>query len=118
MRLGTALGFQVDPEYFGSDVGWVLLAKLEELMNANRRLDPVSLQVLAELGIALGIRADASTAMASLERELGSSPFPAQTITAVVVWVRGQLNFAPVAKKVELDPGSAQHVPLKNYDFE
>lgn len=118
MRLAGSLGFQVDPEYFGSDVGWVLLAKLEEAMNANRRLDPVSLQLLSELGIALGIRSEESTAVSALERELGNSPFPPETIVAVVQWVRGQLNFSAPRKQVELDPGATAHVPLKNYDFE
>ncbi len=119
LRLAASLGFTIEPEWFGADTAWALVAKLEAAMNAKQRLDPATLQLLSELAIAMGVRGGDETVFHhALERRLGTSPFPPETIVAVVRYVRAQLHFDGPQKRVELDPTHAVHVPLKNYDFE
>ena len=118
MRLAVALGFTVDPEYFESDAGWTLVAKLESMMNSQARLDPVVLRLLEDLSIALNARGrDEAVFHQVLEGQLGSSPFPSETIIGIVKYVRAQLHFGTKPTQVELDPKSATHVPHKNYEF-
>ena len=118
MRLAVALGFTVDPEYFESDAGWTLVAKLESMMNSQARLDPVVLRLLEDLSIALNARGrDEAVFHQVLEGQLGSSPFPPETIIGIVKYVRAQLHFDTKPTRVELDPKSATHVPNKNYEF-
>jgi hypothetical protein len=117
LRLATALGMTVDPEYFMNDAAWALVAQLEEAMNENRKLDQLVLQLLEELSIALNARGgDENIFHTALEGQLGSSPFPPETIVGIVRYVRAQLHFKPKRGGVELDPQTA-HVPLKNYEF-
>lgn len=118
LRLATALGLTVDPEYFMNDAGWMVVAQLEAAMNVNRRLDPLVLQLLEEVSIAMNARGrDENVFCAVLEAQLGQSPFPPETIVGIVKFVRAQLHFAPRRDPVELDPQNASHVPLKNYEF-
>jgi hypothetical protein len=119
LRLGPTLGQPVDAEWFGPDDCWGMVARLEGLMNANKPVAPAALGLLEDLAIALNVRrGEAVTFHAALEAQLGTCPFPAQTIVAVVRYVRGQLHFKPSNTRVELSPGLPTHVPLKNYDFE
>ena len=119
IRLAAALGFPVEPEWFGVDTAWGLVAKLEAAMHAKQRLDPATLQLLSELAIAMGMRGgDEGVFHQALERRLGTSPFSPEAIVAVVRYVRTQLHFDAAPKRVELDPSHAVYVPLKNYDYE
>lgn len=118
VRLATALGLTVDPEYFMTDAAWALVAQLEAAMNAKKRLDPAVLSLLEDVAIAMNVRGGEDNAVFNaLEAQLGSSPFPPETITGIVKYVRGQLHFEPRRGGVELDPQNATHVPHKNYEF-
>ena len=118
LRLATALGLTVDPEYFMNDAAWALVAQLESSMNEKRRLDPLVLQLLEDVSIAMNARGrDENVFHAALEAQLGQSPFPPETILGIVRYVRAQLHFAPKRTDVELDPQNATHVPHKNYEF-
>ena len=118
LRLATALGLTVDPEYFMNDAAWVLVAQLEAAMNANKRLDPVVLSLLEDITIAMNVRGgEEHVFFNTLEAQLGTCPFPPETITGIVKYVRGQLHFGSKRQGVELDPQNATHVPHKNYEF-
>jgi hypothetical protein len=118
MRLGRALGFDVDPEYFNEDACWTLVAKLEESMNSGKKLDPTVLHLLEELAMALNVRGGDETRFHdALEAQLGSSPFPASTIVDIVRYVRGQLHFTTRKAPVQLHMES-RFVPLKSLDYE
>lgn len=116
--MAVLLGFTVDPEYFESDAGWALVTELETKMNSRSRLDPLVLRLLEDLSIELNARGrDEVVFHAALEGQLGSCPFPPETIVAIVRYVRGQLHFGKKTTQVELDPKAATHVPNKNYEF-
>lgn len=118
LRLAAALGLTVDPEWFLDDSGWALVAQLEAAMNARRRLDPVVLQLLGEVAIAMNARGrDVNGFYAALEAQLGACPFPPETIAGIARYVLGQLHFEPKRVGVELDPQNATYVPNKNYEF-
>ena len=118
LRLATALGLTVDPEYFMNDAAWALVAQLEAAMNTNKKLDPLVLSLLEDVTIAMNVRGgDEKAFLGALEAQLGSSPFPPEVITGIVKYVRGQLHFGARRAGVELDPQNATHVPHKNYEF-
>lgn len=119
IRLAAALGTEVDPNWFSTEAGWAIVGKLEEAMLTNRALDPVVLRLLEDVAIAMNARGrDEKVFHAALEAQLGFPPYDEETIVNIVRYVRGQLHFAHKDRRVELDPGNATHVPLKNYDFE
>ena len=118
LRLATALGLTVDPEYFMNDAAWALVSELEAAMNEKRRLDPLVLQLLEDVAIAMNACGpDENVFPAALEGQLGPGPFPPETIVGLVRYVRAQLHFEPRRADVELDPQNATHVPHKNYEF-
>ena len=116
LRLAVALGLTVDPEYFLSDAAWALVAQLEAAMNAQKRLDPAVLQLINDVSIAMNVRGE-NAYFDALEAQLGSCPFPPETIGGIVKYVCAQLHFEPKREPVQLDPQNATHVPHKNYEF-
>lgn len=118
LRLATALGLTVDPEYFMNDAAWALVAQLEAAMNTNKKLDPLVLSLLEDVTIAMNVRGgEENVFFHALEAQLGSSPFPPEIISGIVRYVRSQLHFGAKRQGVELDPQNATHVPHKNYEF-
>jgi hypothetical protein len=120
LRLASALGFEVSPEDFSDDVAWALFARLELCANERRHLDATVLRVIEDLSIVLHVSGgDEALFLRALEGQLGPSPFPVETIIAIVKYVRGQLHdFSARVNKVQLDDVRQAWVPHKNLDFE
>lgn len=117
LRLAASIGQPVEEEWFCEDDCWAIVTRLEAMMLADQRIPPAALRFLEDLALALNIRSgDGATFHSALEAQLGTSPLSAETLRAIVRYVRSQLHFAARLSRVELRP-SVVHVPLKNYEF-
>jgi hypothetical protein len=115
LQLAAALDFDVPPESFTDEAAWVLFARLESAVNQKRPLPPAALRAIEELSIYLNVRGgDERKFLFALEGQLGTSPFPVETIVEVVRYVRSQLHgFEPKVPKVQLQVKPV-HVPVKS----
>lgn len=126
IRLMESMGRDVDRDYFTEDDAWAFIGDLAEMGKENKRLSEAAVQILRDIGLALGLRpgADERRFQPALEEQLGASPHPADVVLAAVHYARGQTNGAfeegqTARARSQLIGGGPRpsHHPYKNYDF-
>ncbi len=94
VRLVDTVGQTADLEWFTDDDAWAFLLDLLQLEKDGKRLSQGSVQVLLDLGLAIGLKPGAPEGafLPAMEQQFGPCPHPPETVVELVRFVRREVN--------------------------
>ncbi len=123
VRLVDTVGQTADPDWFADDDAWAFLVELVELDKKGQRLSPASLQVLLDLGLAIGLKPGAPEGafLPALEQQFGPCPHPPELVVDLVRFVRREVNGSfedsPRPSNKLAGESATPLTPHKNYEY-